>query len=180
MAKKPQLSDEQKLLLKEQCTSLELTRSTVLTKKQCDSVIEEIKNAFSLKNIQINEFEAFTILAITAQQGGTARGCSGNYNFGYKGINIKLSIIRNCFKNSINDRYGLRKFARTHASYFHEICYNCGKLQGNLSNKIKNITEIEISEGEAVWLSDYQADNEACPEKLRKLIKLAFKTKKKK
>jgi hypothetical protein len=125
------------------------------------------------------EEEAYEILAFTSQQGGTARACSGNYQFSYKEKIFKLSRIRNVFKEAIKDRYALRKFARTHATYIHDICLNTKCMQGNLSNKVLALSDdIIVTDTEKVWLSDFQADNEEAPTKLRNLIKKTFKVKK--
>lgn len=170
---KPKLNEQIKQLLKEEANTLELSRTTTLTKSQCDLIIEGMKKEFNLSS----DDEAFIILAITSQQGGTARGCSGNFQFKFKNETYKLARIRNVFKEKINDRYGLRKFARTHGTYFHEIC-TILNLPGNLYNKVKELSTEELTQREKIWLSDFQSENDDCPQKLKKLIKETFKNKK--
>lgn len=52
------------------------------------------------------------------------------------------------------------------------------KLPGNLYNKIqkKDLNKV-FSLEEKVWLSDFQSDNESCPNELRTLILDTFKKK---
>ncbi len=49
------------------------------------------------------------------------------------------------------------------------------KLPGNLTNKVKRLNpDRQFKIEETVWLSDFQVDNEDCPELLRRFISDSF------
>lgn len=156
--------------IKKNKDSLKLARTNTISEIETKEILLDMKDNLKLDSIE----QAFIILAIASQQGGTARGCSGNLEFEYCEKKIKLANIRNSFKSIINDRYALRKFARTYASEFYQIC-NEYDIQGNLVKKINRLhPEISLTKEEAVWLSDYQINNEDLPTKLKDLIISTF------
>lgn len=168
---KPKLSESDKAQLLEAKRSLRLSRASTLNEEQTQKIIDTIKDQWNLDS----DLHAYAALALISQQGGTARGCSGNFEITYLSKTFKLSELRQIFKTTIKDRYGLRKFARTHSTYFHDICAAMGNLPGNLSNRIIAMNEKRnITESDRVWLSDFQADNEKAPKELRALIKQYF------
>lgn len=72
-----------------------------------------------------------------------------------------------------------RRLARSLASVIYKVCDDFN-IPGNLarvilaqeSNLLTNVTDQD-----KVWMSDFQNDNDNCPERIRKLISNYFKTK---
>lgn len=155
--------------LEEMKSTVELPRSNVLSTSTSDAIIEHYKNVTKLKTTE----DTFTVIAIFAQQGATARSCDGNMSIKIKEQTFKLSELRKTF--SINKcKNGIRKFARTHATEIHFIC---SKLQipGNLYNKLqKRQPNLNITAEESYWMSDFQAYNPDCPKDIRDKIIQSF------
>lgn len=92
------------------------------------------------------------------------------------GQEFKLADIRKILKQSSCNRVE-RKLARSLANEIYAIALIM-ELPGNLYNKIqkKDFNKV-FSLEEKVWLSDFQSDNESCPNELRTLILDTFKKK---
>lgn len=75
----------------------------------------------------------------------------------------------------------VRRLARSLATAIHQICENLN-IPGNLARVIlaqENNLLTNVTDQDKVWMSDFQNDNDQCPERIRKLISNYFKTKQK-
>lgn len=166
---KRRLSDDFVNRLKENKDTLILPNSSWLPPQIIDEIIDELIKTLNLEQRR----DAFTIIAIFAQQGATAQSASGNMTFDYLGKTYKLADIRRAFANK-NAKGALRKFARTKGSLFFEICKELN-IEGNMYNKVRRLNpNSELSNDDKYWLSDYQAFNEDAPLYLRKYLINAF------
>lgn len=148
-----------------------IPRSSVMSPVQAESIIKELS-----KELDISYVDALIAVSILLQTGGTARGCDGNLSCTVQNKTIKLAQLRkvlsaNKFKNCE------RKLARTLAEPIAEVCFKFG-IPGNLSKQIlRKHPERSFSNLELIYLSDFQADNEYCPEIIRRFILEAFESK---
>lgn len=166
---KYQVSEEFLDSLTQQKENLIIPRSSKLTPAQTEKVLKNIQEKYS-----INQNQAITILTILFQQGGTTKRCDGNLTAKIFDKEIKLAEIRAILKLE-GTKSGERKLARSLANAIQKIALKL-EIPGNLAKKItRNNPEQNLSIEEKTWLSDFQSENEDCPENLRKLINECFK-----
>lgn len=117
--------------------------------------------------------QGLAAFAIMAQQGATARGCDGNLSATIFGNDFKLAQLRKILRSK-----GLgkseRKLARALAQELFQISL-CLDIPGNLSGKIsQKDPSVKFTRDELIWMSDYQAYNQNCPDKIRTLLLDSF------
>jgi hypothetical protein len=143
-------------------------RSLQLTKTQADTIIDKFAQQ---QKLNINQ--AKVAISILLQSGGTAKGCDGNLNINIFGQTIKLAYLRKALAEAKCKGYE-RKLAKFMANDIAMVCTTL-KLPGNLTNKIRRLNpDRQFKLEETVWLSDFQVDNEDCPELLRRFISDSF------
>lgn len=146
-----------------------LPRTNQLSPTQCNEVATCVKEEFELKD---ND-DAIIILSIFAQQGATSNNADGNMSINILGKQYKLARVRKAFKKAKCNK-GFRKYARAKANEIANVCIKL-KIEGNLVAKIKRMfPDLEISQEESYWLSDFQCYNPDVPERLRTLILKTF------
>lgn len=121
----------------------------------------------------ISPQESFLAIAVICQKGGTSKRAQGNI-FAVLNDNkkIDLAMIRAVEKKS-GTKFTLRQFARTYATFIHKISYKFA-LAGDLAKKISRKYP-NLSAKDCIWLSNFQMDNEDCPQVLRGYIMEHFK-----
>lgn len=143
-------------------------RSLQITNTQADSIVEKFAQQ---QKLTINQ--AKTVISILLQSGGTAKGCDGNLSITIFGQTIKLAYLRKALAEAKCKGYE-RKLAKYMANEIAQVC-TALKLPGNLTNKVKRLNpDRQFKIEETVWLSDFQVDNEDCPELLRRFISDSF------
>ena len=141
--------------------------STIQTGKIVDAIIDET-------GLESTE-QALILLAIIFQKGGTARQCDGNLEAEVQGKKLRLKTVRDCMRNMGLPRME-RRLARSLATPIYEVCASLN-IPGNLARAILN-NETNVTDSDKAWMSDFQNDNEDCPERIRQLISNHFKNKK--
>ena len=150
-------------------------RTPTLNLFQTEKIINAIIDKAGLESTE----QALTLLAIIFQKGSTARHCDGNREAEIQGKRLRLKTMRDCMRN-----VGLPRMERRLASYLATPIYKvCSSLNipGNLARAIlNNETTIltNVMDQDKAWMSDFQNDNEDCPERIRQLISNHFKNKK--
>lgn len=143
-------------------------RSLQITKNQAEAIIKH----FAVQQ-KLNINQATVAISILLQSGGTARGCDGNLSCSVFGQTIKLAYLRKALTD-LKLKGQERKLAKVMADDIAKICTKF-KHPGNLTNKIKRLNpDRQFKLDETVWLSDFQVDNENCPELLRRFITDSF------
>lgn len=149
-----------------------LPRNTSLT----DSQAKESLNAFAEQQ-KLNINQATIAVALLFQSGGTAKSCDGNLSVTIFDQTIKLAYLRKALTTA-KCKSSERKLARFMSSDIAKIA-QVYQLPGNLSKKIiRNHPNRTFTMEEKVWLSDFQVDNESCPEILRNFISETFNQRK--
>lgn len=147
---------------------INLPRSTQITPTQANTILEKFSEQ---QKLTINQ--AKVVISILLQSGGTAKGCDGNLTINIFGQAIKLAYLRKALAEVKCKGYE-RRLAKHVASEIAMVCTKL-KLPGNLTNKIKRLNpDRQFTLEETVWLSDFQVDNPACPELLRRFIAESF------
>lgn len=155
--------------LEEMKKTVELPRSNVLSPNTSQAIIKHYKTVTESDTDE----DAFTVIAVFAQQGATARSCDGNMTIKLLGKTFKLSTLRKIFSEN-KCKNGIRKFARTHADQIHFVCKELG-IPGNLYNKLqKKQPSQNITTEDSIWMSDFQAYNPNCPKEIRDKIIQSF------
>ncbi len=145
-----------------------LPRNTLLTEQQSKDAVE----AFATQQ-KITYNQALVVISILLQTGGTAKGCDGNLSISIFNQLIKLAYLRKAL-TSAKCKSGERKLARFLANDIVKVATKF-KIPGNLSKRImRNHPTRVFTLEETVWLSDFQVDNESCPEILRQFISETF------
>lgn len=168
-----EISTDQPLeeFLKEFKEEIHSPRSSQITKNQAEIIIENFAEQQKLSKNQ-----AKVAISILLQSGGTAKSCDGNLSINIFGQTIKLAYLRKSLAESRCKGFE-RKLAKCMADEIAMICTSL-KLPGNLTNKIKRLNpDRQFKLEETVWLSDFQVDNENCPELLRRFITDSFERK---
>lgn len=150
-------------------------RTPTLNIIQTDKVIDAITETAKLDSRE----EAIILLAILFQKGGTARQCDGNLEAEINNKKLRLKTVRDCMRDAGLAK-GERRLARSLATAIHTVCHNFN-IPGNLArvilaNEISLLTF--VTDQDKIWMSDFQNDNEECPERIRQLITNYFKTNK--
>ena len=148
-----------------------LTLSTFQTEKIIYAIIDKA-------GLESTE-QAWTLLAIIFQKGGTTKQCDENLEAEVQGKKLRLKTVRDCMKGVGLPRME-RRLARFLATQIYKVCSSLN-ISGNLARAIlNNETTIltNVTNEDKVWMSDFQNDNEDCPERIRQLISNHLKTKK--
>lgn len=165
------ISQETLNYLKTHASEIIVPRSSILRPSDVSLILNAISQKF---NISIDN--AKIMLAIFFQQGGTARSCDGNTTITLYDVEYKLASIRAILKECKFPR-SEKKLARSLNKEIYSICKTLN-LPGNLANKIRRLfPEHKFNEGDDIYLSDFQANNEDVPSELRILIQKTFDTK---
>jgi hypothetical protein len=169
------LNNELKQKLEKIKQTLQLPRSNMLTKEQPSAVKAEVMKTFEFQTPD----DASILLAMFAQQGATSHKADGNLALTYSGQSYKLAAVKRAFAQAKCKR-GFRKYARKNATSIFQVCQFL-EIEGNLVPKIKKLyPELELTSEETYWLSDFQAYNPECPDRVRKLLLSSFSKKKQK
>ena len=150
-------------------------RTPTLSPLQTEKIVDAIMDETGLKSTE----QALTLLAIIFQKGGTARQCDGNLEAEVQGKKLRLKTVRDCMRNVGLPRME-RRLARSLATPIYEVC-SALNIPGNLARAIltNETTKLtNVTDQDKAWMSDFQNDNEDCPERIRQLISNHFKNKK--
>ena len=139
---------------------------------QTEKIVDAIIDETGLESTE----QALTLLAIIFQKGGTARQCDGNLEAEVQGKKLRLKTVRDCMRNVGLPRME-RRLARSLATPIYEVCSSLN-IPGNLARAILNNETTNVTDKDKAWMSDFQNDNEDCPERIRQLISNHFKNKK--
>jgi hypothetical protein len=162
----------QKFKKSEDFQKMIIPRNIRLTHSQSYDVLT---NFATKHELHINQ--ALVVIALLFQSGGTNRSCDGNLQVNVFGKEIKLASLRKSLAEC-KLKACERKLARALATKIATISKELG-IAGNLSKKIsRSLPDREFTLEQQVWLSEFQVDNQDCPESLRKLIFEALKTRK--
>lgn len=143
--------------------------NTFQTEKIINAVIDEAE-------LDCKE-QALILLAILFQKGGTARQCDDNLEAEVQGKKLRLKKVRDYMREVGFVRIE-RRLARSLATLIYEVCSSL-KIPGNLARVIlNNETNMltDATDEDRAWMSDFQNDNEDCPERIRQLINSHLKT----
>lgn len=166
------LNEEFYASLKKEKEKLEFSRASSLSEYKKELIVEKLSS-----KLKLTKEQTVTALAILFQQGGTTKRCDGNLTTHIFGKDIKLSTVR-AFLKTEGVKGGERKLARSLATSIQSIS-SVLELPGNLAKLItRNNINQEFTISELAWMSDFQVDNQDCPEKIRKLINEYFNTRK--
>lgn len=169
MTSKLRISDHLVKKLQDKKNTLTLSNSSLMSKPTITAILNDICFNYKLED----EEDAMTILAVFCQQGATSSKCSGNMTYTFDNVIYKLSDIRKIFQKH-NAKNGIRKFARTYATTFYEIC-ELLQIPGNMYQKVKRLhPSFNFKEKDKYWVSDFQAYNENAPSEIRELIIKSF------
>lgn len=125
---------------------LETSTALVCAQQAKDSqmLISEIA-----KRAQCSEKQAFILLSIICQKGGTAGKAQSNVYAIVDGIRLELGTVREII-NSQKKKFTLRQFARTHATSIHKVA-DYFQIPGDLAKKIMRI-EPNLRPDRLIWL----------------------------
>jgi hypothetical protein len=144
-----------------------VSANATITAAESDAFTTQVSQA-----LQIEPNVATTVLAIICQRGGTSRKAQGNINAFVNNRNFELAQIRRIMSDN-KLRFTLRQYARYNATRIASIC-NHWSIEGDLAKKISRNSKSPIAQNltisEKIWLSNFQMDNQDCPEQLRELI----------
>jgi hypothetical protein len=151
---------------------LVVPRAQILDTPQTEKIINAVIDEAGLDSTE----EALILLAIIFQKGGAARQCDGNLEAEAGGKKLRLETVRDCMRG-----VGLAgmewRLARSLATPIYEVCSSLN-IPGNLTHAILNNETamlMNATDRDKAWMSDFQNDNEDCPERIRQLIDIHFK-----
>lgn len=133
-----------------------------IEKAKSDELVEKLKDKMS-----ITWSDSFVSLCIISQKGGTANKAQGTVYAIVNGKKIELSTVRKVMKDN-NMNFTLRQWARSNASAIHKVC-SYYSIEGDLAKKLSR-DRSDITKDEKIWLSNFQMDNEDCPENIRRML----------
>ena len=147
------------------------TLNSVQTEKIVDAIIDET-------GLESTE-QALILLAIIFQKGGTTGLCDKTLEAEVQGKKLRLKTVRNCMRNVGLPRME-RRLARSLATPIYKVCASLN-IPGNLARAILNNEAAiltNVTDADKAWMSDFQSDNQDCPEAIRRLISNHLKNKK--
>ena len=154
---------------------LVVPRTPILNTSQTEKIINAVIDEAGLDSKE----QALILLAIIFQKGGTARKCDGSLEAEVQGRRLRLKTVRDCMREVGLARME-RRLARSLATPIYEVCSSLN-IPGNLARAIlNNETNMltNATDKDKAWMSDFQNENEDCPERIRQLINSHFKNRK--
>lgn len=133
-----------------------------------NSVINAIADA-----LDISSLTAFTLIVLICQKGGTSKKAQGDIYAIVDGKKLDLTTLRRIIQEK-KLNITVRKWARTYAQEIFDFCC-IHSIDGDLSKKIGR-SHPNLSPEDKVWLSNFQIDNENCPERCRKMLVEHYET----
>lgn len=135
-----------------------------ISKEELNEIIKWIS-----KEKKCTKEEAFAALALLAQFGATSARTQGGFHVKYNDTEFKIETIRPIIKSVT--KKNLRRLAKTFATNFHVVAKG-RKIAGNLYNKIKTTYPDFVlkEEEDKFWMSDFQSENEDCPEYIWEIL----------
>lgn len=136
--------------------------AALVSEEDSKTLIEAIS-----KETQWNTTQSVTALAIICQKGGTSKKAQGTVYAIVDGKRVDLNMIREVMKKS-GCKFTLRQWARTHAFDIYKVAAYFG-IEGDLAKKIARNSP-EVTQDEKFWLSNFQMDNNNCPQNVRDML----------
>lgn len=138
-----------------------------LLSKESQALIETVAQKINMTNSEVA-----ASIAIICQKGGTARQAQSMVYSIVNGKRLELSTIRAILRKK-NLKFTLCQCARTNATNIYQV-YQLFTIEGDLSKKIAR-HEPSVTLEEKIWLSNFQMDNEDCPQNVRDLLMQHYK-----
>lgn len=144
-------------------------RQNAASKVQKEEITQKVA-----KKYECEQRVAVVGICMLLQRGGSSAGCTGNHTYTFHNVTFKLSDIRAIVKEVTGNGSSMRKVARAFASMCFEIAKRLEE-PGNLYRKIQRLNPDERHEAPNIyWYSDFQANNDKCPDHVRSLINASF------
>lgn len=152
-------------------TSIDATgvsSSATISTDESDKLVQAL-----VEKLSLSKAESQAALAIICQKGGTAKTAQGTVYAKVNNKKVELNTVRSIMKEK-NLNFTLRKWARTNADAIHRVAAHfC--IEGDLAKKIaRNNNNLSVED--KYWLSNFQMDNENCPQPLRELLMEHYKS----
>ena len=150
-------------------------RAPALNSVQTEKIVNGIIDETGLESTE----QALILLAIIFQKGGTTGLCDRTLEAEVQGKKLRLKTVRDCMRNVGLPRME-RRLARSLATPIYEVCASLN-IPGNLARAILNNEAAiltNVTDADKAWMSDFQSDNQDCPEAIRQLISNHLKNKK--
>lgn len=145
----------------------------VVSKEAFQRIITDIKNQYN-----VEPHVALLGLFATLQAGGTNKNKRSNVKITIQGVSFESKTINKYITNHLRD-FTPRQFA----VYFRDFIFRVSKAQNITGNAYVSLRRqyshllTEAVAEEKFWASDFQLDNENCPEYIRNALRTRYNDK---
>lgn len=144
-----------------------------ISQESFQKILNDIKNHYN-----VEEHVALLGLFATLQAGGTNKNRRSNVKITIQNISFESKTINKFITNNLRD-FTPRQFA----VYFRNQIFHVSKKQNITGNAFVSLRRqyshllTEAVEDEKFWASDFQLDNEQCPEYIRAALRQRYNDK---
>lgn len=140
----------------------------LMLEQNCEKVFEKIQNITELSTVE----DTMALISGLCQTGGTNRNAGLNVAFTYNDKNLSALDFQKVCKDQ--GQGTARQFARTMNNTIYQFA-EILDVEGDLSRQMR-LDHPTMTKQEAIWCSNFQSENSACPEIVRNWLKQDLKS----